>query len=293
MLYKKKWPLFIFLVPGLIMMGIFLYYPFIKNLTNSVYQMSQVVRLPGTEWKYIGLENYKTLLTDPYIRIALKNSFFMMGLTLVFEVGLALVFAILVSAIKRGQHIFRTLYFFPVVISASALGLLFKLFYTYDGGMLNQILAYLDKAPVNWLSKGLAFVMISIPTLWSYVGFYFVIILTGICDISDDVYEAAAIDGCTKFKAVFHITLPLLRGVLCTCATLAVTGALKVFDLPWMLAEKGAPNGATHFLGTYMYQTAFGKGNWDYGSTIALFIVLVGVVVARIVNVLLKPDANL
>jgi raffinose/stachyose/melibiose transport system permease protein len=293
MLYKKKWPLIIFLIPGLLMMGIFLYYPFLKNLTNSVYQMSQVVRLKGNTWDYIGFENYKTLLTDPFIRIALKNSFIMMALTVIFEVGLALLFAILVNSIKRGQQIFRTVYFFPVVISASALGLLFKLFYTYDGGMLNQILTHFGQEPVNWLSKSLAFIMISIPTLWAYVGFYFVIILTGICDISEDVYEAAAIDGCTKFKAVFHITLPLLRGVLCTCTTLAVTGALKVFDLPWMLAEKGAPNGATHFLGTYMYQTAFGKGNWDYGSTIALFIVLVGIIVARIVNTILKPDANL
>lgn len=293
MLYKNKKPLFVFLIPGLIMMGIFLYYPFIKNIMNSFYEMTQVVRLQGTEWEFIGLRNYKTLFTDKYIRIALKNSVIMMGLTVIFEVGFALILAILVNSIKRGNQFFRTVYFFPVVISASAIGLLFKLFYSYDGGMLNQILDFFGKEPVNWLSKELAFTMISIPTLWSYVGFYFVIILTGICDISEDVYEAAAIDGCNKLKAVFYITLPLLRGVLCTCVVLAVTGALKVFDLPWVLVEKGAPNGITHFLGTYMYHTAFGKMNWDYGSTIALFIVIVGIVVARTVNVLLKPDANL
>lgn len=293
MLYKNKKPLFVFLIPGLIMMGIFLYYPFIKNIMNSFYEMTQVVRLQGTEWEFIGLRNYKTLFTDKYIRIALKNSIIMMGLTVIFEVGFALILAILVNSIKRGNQFFRTVYFFPVVISASAIGLLFKLFYSYDGGMLNQILDFFGKEPVNWLSKELAFTMISIPTLWSYVGFYFVIILTGICDISEDVYEAAAIDGCNKLKAVFYITLPLLRGVLCTCVVLAVTGALKVFDLPWVLVEKGAPNGITHFLGTYMYHTAFGKMNWDYGSTIALFIVIVGIVVARTVNVLLKPDANL
>lgn len=293
MLYKNKRPLFIFLLPGLIMMGIFLYYPFIKNITNSFYEMTQVVRLQGTDWKFIGLRNYKTLFTDRFIGIALRNSFIMMGLTIVFQVGLALFFAILVSNIKKGQQIFRTVYFFPVVISASALGLLFKLFYALDGGMLNQVLALWGHTPINWLSRDLAFLMVSIPIVWSYVGFYFVIILTGIYDISDDVYEAASIDGCGKFKVVFYITLPLLRGVTCTCITLAVTGALKVFDLPWMLVEKGAPNGTTHFLGTYMYQTAFGKMNWDYGSTIALFIVVVGVVITRIINSVLKPDANL
>lgn len=293
MLYKKKWPLIIFLVPGFIMMLIFLYYPFISNIGNSMYNMSSAVRMPNQEPTFIGLENYKNLFTDPYIKIAIKNSFIMMILTVIFQVGLALVFAILVNAIKRGQQIFRTLFFFPVVISASALGLLFKLFYDYNGGMLNQILEQMGKEPVMWLSESLAFTMISIPVLWSYVGFYFVIILTGICDISDDVYEAAAIDGCSGFKSVFYITIPLLRGVICTCVTLAVTGALKVFDLPWMLAEKGAPNGLTHFLGTYMYHTTFSNSNYDYGSTIALLIVVFGVIVAKAVDFIVKPDKNL
>lgn len=293
MMYKKKWPLIIFLAPGLLMMAVFLYYPFISNLTNSVYDMSSVVRMPGVDLTYIGLENYKELFKDPYIRISLWNSIKMMILTVIFQVGLGLVFAILVNSIKRGQQIFRTIYFFPVVISASALGLLFNLFYVYNGGMLNQILESFGKEPVIWLSEGLAYWMISIPVLWSYVGFYFVIILTGICDISEDVYEAAAIDGCSKFKSVFYITIPLLRGVICTCVTLAVTGALKVFDLPWMLAEKGAPNGTTHFLGTYMYHTTFSNNNFDYGSTIALFIVIVGVIVAKSVDFILKPDKNL
>lgn len=293
MMYKKKWPLIIFLAPGLLMMAVFLYYPFISNLTNSVYDMSSVVRMPGVDLTYIGLENYKELFKDPYIRISLWNSIKMMVLTVLFQVGLGLVFAILVNSIKRGQQIFRTIYFFPVVISASALGLLFNLFYVYNGGMLNQILESFGKEPVIWLSEGLAYWMISIPVLWSYVGFYFVIILTGICDISEDVYEAAAIDGCSKFKSVFYITIPLLRGVICTCITLAVTGALKVFDLPWMLAEKGAPNGTTHFLGTYMYHTTFSNNNFDYGSTIALFIVIVGVIVAKSVDFILKPDKNL
>lgn len=293
MLYKKKWPLIIFLVPGLIMMAVFLYYPFVSNLGNSLYNMSSVVRMPGVELDYIGLENYKQLFKDPYIRIALWNTIKMMVLTIVFQVGLGLVFAILVNSIKKGQQLFRTIYFFPVVISASALGLLFNLFYVYNGGMLNQFLEKLGMEPVMWLSEKLAYWMISIPVLWSYVGFYFVIILTGICDISEDVYEAAAIDGCSKLKSVFYITIPLLRGVICTCVTLAVTGALKVFDLPWMLAEKGAPNGTTHFLGTYMYHTTFSNNNFDYGSTIALFIVIVGVVVAKGVDLILKPDKNL
>jgi raffinose/stachyose/melibiose transport system permease protein len=260
---------------------------------NSFYDMTSVVKMPGQEFKFIGFDNYKNLFIDNKIKIAVFNSLKMMGLTVVFQVGIALILAILVNSIKHGQQFFRIVYFFPIVISATAIGLIFKLFYNYNGGMLNQLLEALHKTPINWLAPSIAFIMVSIPTLWSYVGFYFVILLTGINGISGDVYEAASIDGCSKFKQVFYITLPLLRGVLCTCITLAVTGALKVFDLPWAIVPKGAPQGLTHFLGTYMYDQTFTIGNIDYGSTIALVIVVLGVLVSWIVSRIIRPDENL
>lgn len=288
MLYKKKWPLIVFIIPGLLFMLIFLYIPFIENIKNSFYDMTAIVKMPGSEWKFIGLENYKKLFSDPNVGVSLLNSIKMMFLTVIFEVGIAFILAVLVSQVKKGHQFFRTVYFFPLVISATAIGLLFKLFYNYNGGMLNQILEMFGKEPVNWLSPELAFIMISIPTLWSYVGFYFVILLTGLNDISDDIYEAASIDGCNKFKQVFYITIPLLRPVLLTAVTLAVTGALKVFDLPWVMVPNGAPQGVTHFMGTYMYQVTFGLSNYDYGSTLAFLIVILGVVVSKAVGMLSK-----
>lgn len=281
MLYKKKWPLIIFLVPGLILMLIFLYMPFVENIKNSLFDMKSVVLQPGQSWKFIGLDNYKRLISDPDLRIALINTLKIMVLTVIFEVGIAFVLAVMVTQIKKLQQVFRTVYFFPVVISATAIGLMFKLFYNYDGGMLNQILLAMGKDPVMWLGPELAFIMVCIPTLWSYVGFYFVILLTGLSDISDDIYEAASIDGCNRFKQVFYITFPMMRPVFFTSVTLAVTGALKVFDLPYVLAKDGAPGGLTHFLGTYMYQQTYGLLDWDYGSTLALVIVILGIVVSK------------
>lgn len=286
MLYRKKWPLLIFLVPGLLFMLMFLYLPFVENIKNSFYDMNAVVRMPGTEWEFIGLENYKRLFTDTDVRVALINSLKMMVVTVIFEVGIAFVLAVLVSQIKRGQQLFRTVFFFPVVISATAIGLMFSLFYNYNGGMLNQILAFFGREPVLWLSPEKAFTMLAIPTVWSYIGFYFVILLTGLSDIPDDIYEAASIDGCGKFKQVFYITLPMMKTVFFTSVTLAVTGALKVFDLPWVIAPNGAPQGLTHFLGTYMYQQTYGLNNYDYGSTLAVLIVVLGVAVSRCIGFL-------
>ena len=293
MLYKKKSPLLIFLLPGIILMFLFLYKPFVENIINSFYDMTSVIKMPGQEWKFLGLDNYKKLFSDPKIRIAIANSLKMMVLAVVFQVGIAFLLAVLVSLTKTGQQIFRTVYFFPIVISATAIGLLFKLFYNYNGGMLNQIRLAMGKEPINWLSPSLAFIMVSIPTIWSYVGFYFVIILTGLNAIPEEIYEAAAIDGCSRWKQVLYITIPLIRGVMCTCVTLAVTGALKVFDLPWVIVPKGAPQGVTHFLGTYMYEQTFSISNIDYGSTIAFVIVILGVIVSKIVSTLMKPDKNL
>lgn len=290
MLYRKKWPLIIFLVPSLIFLVVFLYIPFLNNIKNSLYDMTTPVLLQGQTWKFIGIDNYKRMLTDPDLRTSILNSLKMMVLTVVFQVGIAFVLAVMVSQTKRMQQFFRTVYFFPVVISATAIGLIFKLFYNYNGGMLNQLLELVGKSPVNWLSPALAFIMVAVPTLWSYVGFYFVIILTGLSDIPEDIYEVASIDGCSKFKQVFYITFPMLRGVLCTCVVLAVTGALKVFDLPWVLVPNGAPQGLTHFLGTYMYQSTFGMNNYDYGSALAVLIVILGIAVSRGINIVVKPE---
>ena len=292
MLYKKKWPLVIFLLPSVLFLIIFLYIPFFNNIKNSLFDMTTPVLLGGQSWKFIGLDNYKRMLTDPDLRVSILNSLKMMALTIIFQVGIAFVLAVLVSNVKKMQQFFRTVYFFPVVISATAIGLIFKLFYNYNGGMLNQILVAFGQEPVNWLKPTLAFIMVSIPTLWSYVGFYFVIILTGLSDIPDEIYEVASIDGCSKLKQVFYITIPMLRGVICTCIVLAVTGALKVFDLPWVLVPNGAPQGLTHFLGTYMYQSTFGMNNYDYCSALAVLIVILGIIVSRIINIIVQPDKD-
>ena len=288
MLYKNKTPLLFFLAPAFLFLVIFLYYPFFVNIISSFFDQSGLVQIEAPT--FIGLENYETLFKDPKIHVSLLNSFKMMGLTIVFQVGLALILALMVDSIKIGNQFFRTTFFFPIVISATAIGLMFNLFYNYNGGMLNQLLAQFGVDPVVWLSEERAFWMISLPVIWQYVGFYFVILLTGLNNISDEIYEAAKVDGATGLKKIFKITLPLLRNVIIVCLVLAITGALKVFDLPWVIAPYGAPGGITHYTGTYMYEVAFTNGNFDYGSTIALLIVILGIVVSQVVNKVLKKD---
>ncbi len=290
MLYRDKKPLMIFLLPSLLLMLVLLYYPFIENIVNSFFEIRSLVS-PREE--FIGLHNYARFFTgDGTAFISLKNSLVLMVLTVVFQVGIALLLALMVNSIGRGAQFFRVVFFFPIVISATAIGLMFSLFYAYDGGMLNQIATSLGWEKILWLSDEKAFTMVSIPVLWQYVGFYFVIILTGLAGVPEDVYESAEMDGATGFKKTWYITLPLIADVLVTCTTLAITGAIKVFDLPSVIAKNGAPKGLTHFLGTYMYQKTFIAQDVDYGSAISIIIVVLGVVLSRTVGRLLSRESD-
>jgi len=235
-------------------------------------------------------KNFAQMLGDEKLHTAFGNTLLMMAVTVVFEVGAALVLALLVDNIGRGVQFFRTVYFFPIVISATALGLLFNLIFLYNGGMLNQLLlgaGWISEA-VDWKDERHYLLTMFLPVVWQYVGFYFVIITTGLNNISPELYEAAAIDGATVPGRIRRITLPLLHNTLCICVTLAVTGALKVFDLPWVMMGQGMPLDRSWLLGTYMYATTFNAGDVDYGSAIAVVIVVVGVAISQIVSAVLK-----
>lgn len=301
MIYKKKSPLVLFLLPAFAFLIAYLYYPFLQNICNTFFNIGGLGRAAqglNSPW----YENYSRILTDPDLRTALKNTVLLTVCTVVFQVGIALILALLVDSIRVGSKVFRTVYFFPIVISATALGLMFNLMFLYKGGMVNQLLLKLGllatetkaggKLVVQWLdwkdSAHFLFTMF-MPVVWQYVGFYFVILITGLNNIPGELFEAAALDGASGLKKIRYVTLPLLRNVLCTCLVLAITGALKVFDLPWVMFGAGMPQNQGWLTGTYMYDQTFNKMNVDYGSTIAVLIVVLGVVLSNVANRVFQP----
>ncbi|MCI8382288.1 MAG: sugar ABC transporter permease [Lachnospiraceae bacterium] len=287
-IYKNKKPLAVFLTPAFLFMIVYLYYPFFMNIVNS-FQKIKMLGQRNAAWNDPWYLNYVELFQDPVVGIALKNTLIMMLVTIVGQVGIAIVLALLVDNIKVGGKFFRTVFFFPIVVSATALGLMFNLIFLYDKGMLNQLLEAMGKTTLtDWKSEGIALVTMMLPVMWQYVGFYFVILITGLNNISEELYESAAIDGATRFQRVRYISLPLLHNVICTCAVLAVTGALKVFDLPWTMFPKGMPLKTTFLTGTYMYYQTMEAKNVDYGSALAIMLVVLGVVTSQIVNRIFK-----
>lgn len=287
MIYKNKKIVWIFLLPTVILVSLFLYIPFFASVWNSFFNITDMA---GVNKTWVGLNNYVELFKDPIMHTSFTNTFIMMGLTVTFELGLGFILAVLVDSVRRGKKFYQTVFFFPVVISATAIGLMFTLFYNLDMGLFNFVLESMGLEPIYWLEEGRALYSIATPIVWQYVGFYFVIILTGIAAIPEDIYESAYLDGITGVQKIIYITLPLLKGVIKSSLILVITGTLKIFDLAWVIAPRGAPFETTYLFGTYQYKTVYEAWRVGYGCTIAVAIVVLGMVISVAVNKLLKPE---
>ena len=292
-IYRKRKYAVIFLIPALLFMTVYLYYPFFVNIVDS-FQSIRTLGAGSNNWNDPWYSNYVELIHDEVVWTSLKNTGIMIIATLVGQVGIALLLALMVDNIHKGVRFFRTVYFFPIVISATALGLLFNLVFLYDKGMLNQLLEIFGKTFLtDWKDESHALATMMIPVVWQYVGFYFVIIETGLNNVPDELYESAKIDGATALQRIRYISVPMIHNVMVTCITLGVTGALKVFDLPWTMFPKGMPLDETFLTGTYMYYQTMEAKNVDYGSTLAVLIVVLGVILAQITKRVFKEREDI
>lgn len=285
MILKDKKYAVLFLLPALTLISIFLLNPLVQTVYYSLTNWRQF----SIKKKFIGLDNYSRLLTDPVVFTAFKNTVMLIILCIIFEVGFALVLAILIDSIRKGFKIFRTVYFFPVVISGSAIGLMFSLAYQYDYGLLNNILRIFGEGKRLWLTKQTSAILTQIPYVWQMIGFYVVIFLTAMTKIPEDIYESAQIDGITGFKKAFYITIPLLRDAIFTNIALVITSAIKVFDIVYTISG-GGPLDSSQLISTYIYQVTFVGNNQGYGCALAIIMILFGVLLTGLTSFLNRRE---
>ncbi len=280
---KRQRTAILFLLPAVVLLLCFMIYPLGKTIYYSFtawYNFSAVQT-------FIGLENYKDLIIDPVVRTALRNTGILMAGVLLFQIGFALILAILVDGVRHCFKFFRTIYFFPIVISATAIGLMFTLIYKYEYGLLNYFITLFGGEKQVWINEKTSIYLALIPVVWQYVGFYFVIFLTGISNISSDIYESAMLDGIRPVQKAVYITVPMLRSVLTSSIVLVVSGCFKVFDIIFMVTN-GGPLDSSQLLSTYMYQKAFARGNGGYASSIAIVMIVLGVAVTSVLRKMLQ-----
>lgn len=231
--------------------------------------------LQGFEFNGIG--NFQRLFTDPYIGDALaftlKYALFTSIGQVLLGYGLALIY---MFVLRRSSALVRTLVFFPVVLPTVAVSLLYqKLFQSAPGdGLVNELLVNAGLSNVDWLGSGdTAFIVIIIMDVWRSMGFYGVLIFSGLLDIPEDIIESARIDGARSWGLFRHIILPMSLPILFASIIFSINGTIKVFDSVFALTA-GGPGSSTTPLTLYMYRTAFQFSDYGYGSTIALLLTI-------------------
>lgn len=260
---------FVFVAPAFL---IYLLIALIPILMSGFYSTMEWNGI--TEKVFIGLNNYKDLLKNDAFILSAKNSLILAIGSIIFQLIPALFFAIVLSRKIKGEKVYRTIYFIPVLLSTVVIGQLFLKIYNPEYGALNTLIKKFGFDGVDWLGNAkLALASSLFPIIWQYVGYHMLILYTGIKSIPEDMYEAAQIDGANEVQMALHITIPLLKNTIKVSLTFAVIGSLKLFDLIWVLT-KGGPLHASEVPSTLMYNTIFTRMEYGSGSAIAVFIVL-------------------
>ncbi|MFD7818349.1 carbohydrate ABC transporter permease [Streptomyces sp. NPDC059785] len=274
--------------PALLVYSLIMLVPMVWSLGYSFTQGNTIDGFTGN-----GLDNFQRAFTDPAARDAL---WFTLKYAVVVTAGqvvagylLALLY---VFFLKRASALIRTLVFFPVVLPTVAVGLLFQKFFQVapQTGPVNALLNAVGIDSVDWFaSAGSAFWVLVVMDVWRSMGFYAVLLFAGLVDIPEEVLESARLDGASGLRLVRHIVLPMSFPVLMSSLIFSINGTLKVFDSIVALTNGGPGNGTTP-LTLYMFQTSFTYSEYGYGSTIALMLTVVCLLVSLVVYRVSRRD---
>ncbi len=262
----------LFLAPALVLFLIFVIYPIFRSIYFSLFDWNGM----GPATHFVGLENFKAILSDKVFIKAMVNVLLLIVLSLALQLPLALAMAVLVGRSLPGRAVFRVIFFLPYVLSEVNVAIMWMLLYNADPerGFLNAILVQLGAKPVAWLGDtNIALLAVFFALTWKYFGFHMLLYLTGLQNIPAELEEAASIDGANSFQRFFSVTLPLLGSTIRTSVQLSVLGSIQTFVLVWIMT-KGGPVNASETLSTYMYRFGFVRFQLGYGSAVALYMFL-------------------
>lgn len=253
-------------------------------ILSSLYYVTQKWR--GRTSSFIGLGNFARMIKDQVFLTALGNNFIFMLVQIPIMIFLALILAVLLDrGIRRARGIFRLAIFLPAITSLVVVSVLFRVL-LQTNGMLNNLMidAHLIKDPIGWLSDPFwAKVTIILAMTWRWTGYNMVFFLVGLQSIDPQIYEAAEVDGGTKVRQFFAITVPLLVPVILFSLVTSTSGTMQLFDEPNILTSGGQPSNATMTVALYIYRQAFQvNGDFGYATALSYIVVLISGVFAFI-----------
>ena len=279
----------LFLLPALILFSIFVLFPIIQSVYYSTFNWKGF----GPAVDFVGLENFKKILTDRVFLVALRNGLLIVTFSLLFQLPLSMFLAVMVARDLPGRAFFRTVFFMPYVLSEVITAYIWLFLFNPDPerGFLNALVTLGGGKPVLFLGNtDIVLITVFVVLTWKYFGFHMLLYLTGLQNIPTEIEEAARIDGANSIQSFFYITLPLLGSTIRTSVYLSVIGALQVFALVWIMT-KGGPVNASEMLATYMYRFSFVRFQLGYGSAVAIYMFLICVAFSLVYQRLTRqPD---
>lgn len=285
---KSKKAYIVFLLPGIAFYLFAVFYPIVDSIRLSFVKWGGIGPV-----KYIGIQNYIKLFTDSIFYESFINNLIYVLIVVLMQLVIGMVFAVMLTYMVRHVSLIKTLYYVPCIITTVAVGQLFRSMYaTEPMGLINIILndIGLDSIVRSWLADvDTALVAVSIPEGWRFTGLYMVIYYSALISLDLEISEAAEIDGATGWQTFWKIKLPMIRPVIILSLTMCITGALRGFDIPYLLTN-GGPGNASELMSTYMYKQAFSSNQFGYGSAVAVFIIIESIVAVFILKALTRRN---
>lgn len=277
----NKTAIAIFTVPALVLFGGTILYSIIMSFRYSLLDWNGF-----GEGVFVGFANYVKLFQDKVFLRAAGNSLLLGAITLVTQLPLALLLALILTSGIKGEGFYRTVFFIPMTLSSVVIGQLWLKIYNPNYGILNTLLGALglESLQRNWLGDvDTALLSAFVPIIWQNVGYHMLLFYTSIKSISRDVIEAAKLDGATGFTSAIYITIPLVKPMIRTCAIFVIIGSLKAFDMIYVLTN-GGPVHMTEVPSSLMFSNIFNLNKYGYGSSISIFIVVECIIIALVLQ---------
>src|SRR5215471_19097273 len=280
--------LWCFLAPSLAIFLLYRIIPVVWNLVLSFQYWS-----PLAEAEPAGLDHYEDLLTDDVFWQALWNTMIVIASAPI-GIGIALVLALLVNADIRGRDVYRTVIFLSYPMMTVAVAIIWRWMFDERVGLINYVarsLGLVDR-PIQFLNSfDWALPSVIVANIWQMLGFYMIILLTGLQGIPLELHEAAAIDGANRPRRFWSITLPLLRPTLFLCFVIGMLNSFTSFDLVYVMTG-GGPGRSTELLITYIYKLGFSQTRFDYAAAVTVFFFVLLISVTWAANRLSGRDAG-
>lgn len=283
----NKWG-WIFVSLSIIFISIFVFYPTVASLVTSMKSGM------GNNLRFVGIENYKKMLTDKTFVKAVSNTF----IYLIFQVPIMITLAMILASMLNSPELkfkgfFRTAIFLPCVTSLVAYSIIMKSIFA-SGGLVNKLLmsVHLISAPIEWVTDPFwAKVLIIIAITWRWTGYNMIFFLSGLQNIDPSVYEAASIDGASTFKKFTSITVPLLKPIILFTSITSTIGTLQLFDEVKNITN-GGPANATTTISHYIYNLCFTyTPNFGYAAAVA-YVIVVMIIILSIIQFKVGGDSN-